>query len=49
MAQSSVLKPGNCRHFLRVNRATSRDPERDILVLVLSVHTGMRVSCGQRL
>ena len=44
MAQAAVLKPGQYRHFLRVTRATSRDPERDILVLLLGIHTGMRVS-----
>lgn len=44
MPQAAVLKPGQYRHLLRVTRATSRDPERDILVLLLGIHTGMRVS-----
>lgn len=44
MAQATVLKPGQYRHLLRVTEATSRDPERDILVLLLGIHTGMRVS-----
>ena len=44
MPQSAVLKPGQYRHLLRVTKATSRDPERDILVLMLGIHTGMRVS-----
>lgn len=44
MAQATVLKPGQYRHLLRSTRATSRDPERDILVLMLGIHTGMRVS-----
>ena len=44
MAQAAVLQPGQYRHLLRVTRVTSRDPERDILVLLLGIHTGMRVS-----
>lgn len=44
MTQAAVLKPGQYRHLLRVTRATSRDPERDALVLLLGIHTGMRVS-----
>lgn len=44
MAQAAVLKPGQYRHLLRVTRATSREPERDILFLLLGIHTGMRVS-----
>jgi integrase/recombinase XerD len=44
MPQAAVLKPGQYRHLLRVTKATSRDPERDILVLMLGIHTGMRVS-----
>lgn len=44
MAQATVLKPGQYRHLLPVTEATSRDPERDILVLLLGIHTGMRVS-----
>lgn len=44
MPQAAVLKPGQYRHLLRVTKATSRDPERDVLVLLLGIHTGMRVS-----
>jgi integrase/recombinase XerD len=44
MAQAAVLRPGQYRHLLRATRATSRAPERDILVLLLGIHTGMRVS-----
>jgi integrase/recombinase XerD len=44
MAQAAVLKPGQYRHLLRVTNAVSRDPERDTLVLLLGIHTGMRVS-----
>ncbi len=44
MPQAAVLKPGQYRHLLRVTRATSCDPERDILVLLLGIHTRMRVS-----
>jgi integrase/recombinase XerD len=41
MAQATVLKPGQYRHLLRVTEATSRDPERDILILLLRIHTGI--------
>ncbi|SDG77348.1 MULTISPECIES: site-specific integrase [unclassified Duganella] len=44
MPQAAVLKSGQYRHLLRVTKATSRDPERDVLVLLLGIHTGMRVS-----
>lgn len=44
MAQAAVLRPGQYRHLLRATRATSRFPERDVLVLLLGIHTGMRVS-----
>lgn len=44
MAQATVLKPGQYRHLIRATRATSRAPERDILVLMMGVHLGMRVS-----
>lgn len=39
-----VLKPGQYQHLLRVTEAISRDPARDILVLLLGIHVGMRVS-----
>jgi integrase/recombinase XerD len=44
MAQATVLRSGQYRHLLRVTEATSRDPERDVLVLLLGIHVGMRVS-----
>jgi integrase/recombinase XerD len=44
MAQAAVLGPGQYRHPLRVTQAVSRDPERDILVLLMGIHMGMRVS-----
>ena len=44
MAQATVLKPGQYRNLLRVTEATSRDPARDILVLLLGIHVGMRNS-----
>lgn len=44
MTQATVLRPGQYRHLLRVTEATSRDPERDILVLLLGIHVGMRFS-----
>src|SRR5450830_1730001 len=44
MSQASTLKPGQIRHVLRVTGATSRHPERDILVLLLGLTCGMRVS-----
>lgn len=44
MAQAAVLRPDQYRHLLRVTESTSRDPERDILVLLLGIHPGMRVS-----
>ncbi|MES2740776.1 MAG: hypothetical protein V4754_07465 [Pseudomonadota bacterium] len=44
MAQATVLRPGQCRHLSRATRATSRCPERDVLVLMMGIHIGMRVS-----
>lgn len=44
MAQATVLKPGQYRHLIRATRATSRAPERDVLVLMMGIHMGMRVS-----
>lgn len=44
MAQATVLKAGQYRHLIRVTRTTSRDPERDVLVLLMGIHMGMRVS-----
>jgi integrase/recombinase XerD len=44
MAQATTLQPGQIRHLLRVTAATSRHPERDILVLLLGLTAGMRVT-----
>lgn len=44
MAQAAVLKLCQYRHLLRVTKATSCDPERDVFVLLLGTHIGMRVS-----
>ncbi len=44
MSQAAVLRPGQYRHLLHVIKATSRDPERDVFVLLLGIHTGVRVS-----
>ena len=43
MAQATILKLGQIRHLLRVTEATSRHPERDCLVLLLSLTCGLRV------
>jgi integrase/recombinase XerD len=44
MAQATSLQPGQIRHLLRVTTATSRHPERDVLVLLLGLTAGMRVT-----
>lgn len=44
MAQAAVLRPGQYRHLIRATRATSRCPERDVLMLLMGLHMGMRVS-----
>ncbi len=44
MAQAATLKPGQFRHLQRATEATSADPERDILVLLLGITCGMRIS-----
>ena len=44
MSQATTLKPSQIRHLLRVTNGTSRHPERDCLVLLLGITTGMRVS-----
>lgn len=44
MSQATTLKPGQIRHLLRVTQATSRHPERDLLVLLLGITGGIRVS-----
>ena len=42
--QAKVLRPGQIRHLLRVTDATSRQPARDCLVLLLGITCGMRIS-----
>lgn len=42
--RAKTLKPSKIRHLLRVTEATSRHPERDVLILLLGFTGGMRVS-----
>ncbi|MDO3617312.1 site-specific integrase [Ralstonia pseudosolanacearum] len=42
--RAKTLKPSQIRHLLRVTEATSRHPERDVLMLLLGFTCGMRVS-----
>lgn len=42
--RAKTLTPANIRHLLRVTEATSRHPERDVLILLLGFTCGMRVS-----
>lgn len=42
--RAKTLKPSQIRHLLRVTEATSRQPERDTLILLLAFTCGMRVS-----
>lgn len=44
MAQAAILRPGQYRCLLKITRATSACPERDVLVLMLGIHCGLRVS-----
>lgn len=44
MPQATTLKHGQIRHLLRVTEATSRHPERDVLILLLGITCGMRVT-----
>ncbi|WP_206003249.1 site-specific integrase [Paraburkholderia polaris] len=44
LKRAKVLTPAKFRHLLRVTEATSRFPERDILILLLGVTCGMRVT-----
>ncbi|ANB76316.1 integrase [Paraburkholderia phytofirmans OLGA172] len=39
-----VLRPSQIRHLLRVTEATSRHPERDVLILLLGITCGMHVT-----
>jgi len=38
------LDAGQFNRLIKITRATSRYPERDVLVLMLGHHTGMRVT-----
>lgn len=42
--RAKTLKPSQIRHLLRVTEATSRHPERDVLMLLMGFTCGMRVS-----
>jgi integrase/recombinase XerD len=44
MAQATPLQPGQIRHLLRVTAATSTNPERDMLVLLLGLTAGMPIT-----
>lgn len=47
--RAAVLLPSQLRHLLRVTEATSRHPERDVLILWLGFSCGMRVTETSRL
>ena len=47
--RAKTLKPAQIRHLLRVTEATSRHPERDVLILLLGFTAGLRVSETARL
>lgn len=47
--RAAVLLPSQLRHLLRVTEATSRHPERDVLILWLGFSCGMRVTETARL
>lgn len=42
--RAAVLAPSQIRHLLRVTHATSRQPVRDIVVLLLGLSCGMRIT-----
>ena len=42
--RAAVLLPSQLRHLLRVTEATSRYPERDVLILWLGFSCGLRVT-----
>lgn len=42
--RAAVLAPSQIRHLLRVTHATSRHPLRDIVVLLLGLSCGMRIT-----
>lgn len=47
--RAAVLLPSQLRHLIRVTEATSRHPERDVLILWLGFSCGMRVTETARL
>lgn len=47
--RAAVLLPSQLRHLLRVTEATSRHPERDVLILWLGFSCGLRVTETARL
>lgn len=47
--RAAVLLPSQLRHLLRVTEATSRYPERDVLILWLGFSCGLRVTETARL
>ncbi|MGF6440109.1 tyrosine-type recombinase/integrase [Paraburkholderia youngii] len=42
--RAAVLAPGQIRHVLRVTEATSQQPQRDAVILLLGLSVGMRIS-----
>lgn len=42
--QATTLRPGQIRHLLKVTNGTSRQPERDCLILLLGITSGMRIT-----
>lgn len=47
--RAAVLLPSQLRHLIRVTEATSRHPERDVVILWLGFSCGMRVTETARL
>lgn len=47
--RAATLSPSQLRHLIRVTEATSRHPERDVLILWLGFSCGMRVTETARL
>lgn len=44
IARAAVIAPGQQRHLLNVTEATSRNPERDAVILLLGLALGMRIT-----
>lgn len=42
--RAAVLRPGQISHLLRATDATSRFPERDVLIILLAFSVGLRIS-----